>query len=494
MKRIVIIGGGVAGITAGIYGQLCGYDCTVLEKNSFTGGNLSAWERRGCTLDNCLHWLTGTKDGSTLNSVWKTVGMLGGNVSIVKGSAFYSSEYMGKRISLHRDPEKTLEAMLKLSKEDAKESKRFINAVKTLAHSKGRYEKFSAAYLKVLTFYGKMSLGELSQRFFHPLLKKLMTDYLSEELCALALVFAYSDFISGDADVPYGASGAAAERMERRLTSLGGRIITDCEAEKIVLESGRAIGVLTYDGRFFECDFAVCATDTEITFGSLLPKDSMPKKLAAAYRDKENMQTFSALHAAFVCDSRSDLPQNPLITEISPIRICGRQVRRMMIKPYTNKLLKIPAGKTVLQVMFFLYEDEAKKIVSTYNNDRECYKAFKRDFENAIKKRLVKRFPSVANSIKTLDVWTPASYRRYFGNSVGAFMSFAMKKGKSMLYRLPSKLSAYSNVFLATQWQGTPGGLPMAALNGKRAVEEIQKADRKVPVHAFSIRGGVSEI
>ena len=166
----------------------------------------------------------------------------------------------------------------------------------------------------------------------------------------------------------------------------------------------------------------------------------------------------------------------------------------MMIKPYTNKLLKIPDGKTVIQVMFFLYEDEARRIISAYNNDHEGYKAFKEKFESAIKKRLVRRYPEIRDSIKTLDVWTPASYKRYFGSTVGAFMSFAMKKGRAMFYRLPSKLQAYGNVFIATQWQGTPGGLPTAALNGKRAIEEIARSDRKTSVHAFSHRGDVSEI
>ena len=454
---------------------------------------MTAWERQGCTVDNCLHWLTGTRDGSTLNGIWKTVGMLGG-VPIVKNRAFYSSEYRGKRLSLYRNADRTLKEMRLFSKKDRAESERFINAVKTVAESKGRYAKFSVPYLKVLSYYGKMSLGELSQRFSHPLLKRLMTDYLSDELCALALVFAYAAFVSGDADVPFGASGAAAERMERRFTSLGGKIITDAEAERIVTDGDRAIGVLTRDGHFFEGDFTVCATDTEITFGRLLPSESMPKKLAGAYRDKENMQTFSALHAAFVCDSMECLPESTLICEISPIKICKREIGRMMIKPYTNKLLKIPEGKTVLQVMFFLYEDEAERIISAYNNDRDAYRAFKRNFEKAIKKRLVKRYPAIGESINTLDVWTPASYKRYFGNTVGAFMSFAMKKGKAIFYRLPSKISAYGNVFLATQWQGTPGGLPTAALNGKRAIDEIQRSDRKTSVRAFSIRGGVSEI
>ena len=60
MKKVAIIGGGVAGLSAGIYGQMKGYQCTVIEKNHIAGGNLTGWERRGYRIDNCMHWLTGT--------------------------------------------------------------------------------------------------------------------------------------------------------------------------------------------------------------------------------------------------------------------------------------------------------------------------------------------------------------------------------------------------------------------------------------------------
>ena len=32
-KRIVIVGGGIAGLSAGIYGKLAGYDVDIYEKN-----------------------------------------------------------------------------------------------------------------------------------------------------------------------------------------------------------------------------------------------------------------------------------------------------------------------------------------------------------------------------------------------------------------------------------------------------------------------------
>ena len=72
MKSIIIIGGGVSGLSAGIFGLLNGYNVTICEKHSILGGNLTGWNRNGYHIDNCIHWLTGTKKGTELYDVWKT--------------------------------------------------------------------------------------------------------------------------------------------------------------------------------------------------------------------------------------------------------------------------------------------------------------------------------------------------------------------------------------------------------------------------------------
>ena len=64
MKSIIIVGGGVSGLSAGISGLLKGYRVSILEKHSIMGGNLTGWNRQGYHIDNCIHWLTGTNPKS----------------------------------------------------------------------------------------------------------------------------------------------------------------------------------------------------------------------------------------------------------------------------------------------------------------------------------------------------------------------------------------------------------------------------------------------
>ena len=76
MKKIIIIGGGIAGLSAGIYGLQNGYEVTLYEKNATPGGECTGWNRQGYHIDNCIHWLTGCIPTNDLYPIWKNIGAL----------------------------------------------------------------------------------------------------------------------------------------------------------------------------------------------------------------------------------------------------------------------------------------------------------------------------------------------------------------------------------------------------------------------------------
>ena len=77
MANILIIGGGVSGLSAGIYAQMHGHHAIVCEQHFIPGGNLTGWDRGGYHIDNCIHWLTGTNPSSPLYPMWEDLGALG---------------------------------------------------------------------------------------------------------------------------------------------------------------------------------------------------------------------------------------------------------------------------------------------------------------------------------------------------------------------------------------------------------------------------------
>lgn len=129
MKKVIIIGAGISGMTAGIYLQKAGFETEIYEKNAVPGGQCTGWKREGYMIDNCIHWLTGTKEGSGLNELWKEVGALGDGIEVYKKEKFFSVELAGETLTLWRDKDRTRKELLALSLEDEAEINQLMDTV-----------------------------------------------------------------------------------------------------------------------------------------------------------------------------------------------------------------------------------------------------------------------------------------------------------------------------------------------------------------------------
>jgi protoporphyrinogen oxidase len=57
-KKVDIIGAGIAGLSAGCYLQMDGYDAEIFElHDKKPGGLYTSWKRRDYTIDGFIHWL-----------------------------------------------------------------------------------------------------------------------------------------------------------------------------------------------------------------------------------------------------------------------------------------------------------------------------------------------------------------------------------------------------------------------------------------------------
>ena len=70
-KSIIIIGAGIAGLSAGCYGRMNGYRTQIFEMHTSPGGLCTAWKRRGYTFDGCIHYLVGARPGLSFYRLWE---------------------------------------------------------------------------------------------------------------------------------------------------------------------------------------------------------------------------------------------------------------------------------------------------------------------------------------------------------------------------------------------------------------------------------------
>jgi phytoene dehydrogenase-like protein len=73
-KSINIIGAGIAGLSAGCYGQMNGYRTHIFEMHNKPGGVCTSWQKKGYTISNCIHWVMGLGPGGNFRRIWEELG------------------------------------------------------------------------------------------------------------------------------------------------------------------------------------------------------------------------------------------------------------------------------------------------------------------------------------------------------------------------------------------------------------------------------------
>ena len=488
MSKIIIVGGGIAGLTAGIYAQKHGFESEIFEKNGHVGGECTGWTRNGFHIDNCLHWLTGTDKKSSLYRLWEDVGVLGSGVETVKFDSFYTSHFDEKKAVLWRDKERTRKELRKLGRSDGKAIDEFIKAVTALEKLQMPVDKpmdmmsfmekmklglSMAGALRYVKKYGKVSLKEYAKQFQSPLLKQFFTDYLDSSFNVLSLMLSYATFTSGNGDIPKGGSLAMSKRMEEKYVSLGGVVHTNAPVEKVNVDGTKATGITLQNGKVIQGDHVLCTCDTDVTFGKLLDREYMPKQLEECYK---KLKVHSAFQAAFTVDDECRFIHN---TEIFPCReiTVGKSVfNRMSVKSYWYEPKFSPVGKAVLQVHFTQNEDDYEYWKELYETDKKAYERKKNEIAEEIILGISAQYQQINGTIEILDVWTPYTYTKWTGAYKGAYMGFMYSPKAAAQEKVSGKI--LDNLYIATQWQEISGGLPCAAAEGKFAVQRLAKVGK----------------
>ncbi len=481
MADVLIIGGGVAGLSAGIYARMAGHSATVCEKHIIPGGNLTGWNRGGYHIDNCIHWLTGTNENSSLYPLWCDLGVLGDGINIIQGNSLITCERGGVRVSLPPSLADLRRQMLEISPEDEVEINRFCNAIELImAADKTAGKNFDeglslnrvARGLSPALKYFGLTTGQLAKRFKNPALQCFITGFWGNDFGAFALLFVYATYCGRNGGLPEGGSLKAAERMAEKFKSLGGRLCLGREADRVICEGRRAKSVVFKDRSTESADYIILTTDAAVTFGKLLDRP-IPKKLKKLY-DNPKLRRFSAYHAAFACDL-AELPfEGDLIFDVPKEHVKSLGTEQLIIREFSHEPSCAPEGKNILQTLTFCFDGDCEEFIRLRKEDREAYKKKKAELAALLQRLIEEHCPTLKGRLTLIDFWTPASYERFIGSAVGSFMSFAIPE-KFIPIPLDGRVEGLDNLFIATQWQQSPGGLPIAARMGRAAVEKINK-------------------
>ncbi|HHU50335.1 MAG TPA: NAD(P)/FAD-dependent oxidoreductase [Firmicutes bacterium] len=481
-KRVIIIGAGIAGLTAGIYALQSGFDVTIYESHTIPGGASTSWRRKGYLFEGGMHWLTGSSPKIPLHKLWREVGALDDSVNIYNRDPFLTFEDNRQRACLYRDLDKLRRHFLEISPDDRKEINRLCRDIKKFTKMsmpvldiKGvKVKEKSALPLSMLlamlpalprmSFYTNQTTMEFTRRFKSPLLRGLLESVVGPENNASGMIFTIATLVSGDGGYPEGGSLGMANRMAKRFQTLGGTIQYGKEVSKVPVQNGVASGIII-DGEQIPADAVIITQDTRVAIDNLF--DS-PLREPWAEKMRESTKP---MMITFICvgveADLSDLPESLTFVSDQPLRCGDLAASIISINNYAGYKGYAPEGCTAITsgIMGDSYDFwKACKEKGTYETEKQ-------NLAETFIHTLAKKLPQTAGKIAVWDVATPLTYERYLHSYKGSWMSI-MKKGSKM-ESYPSKPESIKNVYFAGQRLVNPGGLPVAVETGRRAVQYL---------------------
>jgi len=484
MKKVVIIGAGIAGLTCGIYAQRSGLDTEIFEMHNIPGGECTGWDRGEYHFDGCIHWLTGSSPDTALYKIWRDTGALDDSVKIVNHESLVRYEEGDRAVELYTNADRLEKHLLEISPADKPEIKKLCKAIRALGKmsmpidkpmdmmTAGDGIKFAAGMvgkMGMLARYNKMKVKDLAALFQEPLIGRALLAAMPGDYTATALVITLAGMNAGDCGFPLGGSRAFAKRMESRYLSLGGKITYQAKAERVLVKDGRAVGVSLADGSEVSADYVVSCADGYYTLYHMLENNYTPQIYKKLFADPKAYPTPTcALVFMGVAAEIGGHIRGVNVRREQPVSIAGVKSNYVSILGYGFDRTMAPAGKSVMAC----YYEGNYDYWHALHDDKEAYEAAKQALADDAATVLVKRFPQAEGKIEMIDVVTPETYVRYCNAWRGAWMSWG--NGSSDVPRyFPGLLGGLDGFIMAGMWTLPPGGLPGAAASGRFAAHRI---------------------
>ena len=484
MKKVIVIGAGISGLSAAIYAQRSGFDVTLCEQHSIAGGMCTSWKRKGYLFEGAVHWLTGSSPKTPMYQVWKETGALNDDVKVLLSDPFYAVEENGKTINLYRNLDKTIEQLIDISPNDKKKLRRLAKDVKAFTHVQmpvqdiknvkaenpkrvgfGTLKKMLPA-LPVLTRINKISSNDFVEQFEHTGIQRLLR-IVPDDYSALSLIATLATLNIGDGGYPEGGSLAMTDRMVKTFESLGGKLLLKTKVKKINIENGAAAGVTIQNEDLsvdtLAADSVIVTQETIAAAQQLfdIPLDSWVQEL------RETTKSVACIFISVGIKAEiSEMPM-PEWKLSEPLLYAGKSMTEISFNNYYGYEGFAPKGCTTLTTSL---------LGDTYDfwkkaKDDGRYEDEKRAIADKISRIICQRYPQAVGNIEVIDIATPLTYERYTGAYHGSWMS-VKGVGEKMKY-WPANLKNAGGVFFAGHRMMSPGGLPIAVFSGRQAAQMV---------------------
>jgi len=507
--RIVIIGAGTAGLSAGIFACLNGFDPLILEMHNLPGGLCTAWRRRGYTFDGAIRYITSTYEDGTPHQLWWELGIL-------QDAAFhYYDEFScieghdGRQLHFYTNTDQLEAHLLKLAPGDADLIHEFSDGIRSFTRMQLQIDMTAADGREMALIGRKMlpvllptlkwrntSLMAFASRFKDPLLREALPRFFQFSppdfpiMLCLSTLASMNDRESG---YPLGGSLRIARALEERYKALGGRLRYKAKVAEVMVKDDRAYGVRLEGGEEIRADLVINAADSKQAVFKLLGGNYLDEDLKARFEGEMHPSQSILQIGLGVARDFSDQPPIFDFPLPEPVYIGNLRHERLVLKHYCFDPSMAKPGHSVLSLWCAADYDYWRWLAK----DKQRYIARKQEAAKTVTEALEQRFPGLAKTVEVVDVATPLTYERYTGNWRGAFAGWAMSTRK-MSYMMgkgmPKTLPGLEGFYMCGQWIEPGGNTELSCASGRDVIKDIcqEQGQPFYPDHKPATNQGIS--
>lgn len=488
MKKIIIIGSGIGGLTAGNLLAKKGYQVTIFESHNTPGGYTAGFWRKG------FYFESGTLSFESSNMIFKAMRELGvfDKIEFVKQqSRWVSADFDGapetfddfKNIfySAYPDEKQKLDKYFK-------EVDKMVRAFQPfMAEKKRLFDTISSGFniFQIYRKYGNMRIGDFTDRFFprDTVLNRFFRNIGYPDMAAWILGGAVVTLFYDYWTVKNGMQSWA-DALAEQFRNAGGELKLNAPVDKILIKDGKATGVFC-DDKTHEADYVISACDYKKTFLKLLDSpSSIPSNLLEKIKTNAVSEGFFTVYLGLNLfhdrlQSYLKIPHVMYFDDQPGLDIHNSNDEnyfdKCSITLYSPSLMNpslAPTGKSSLML-------QAVTPYRWMNNwgagDRQQYRQLKEKAKNAMLKKAAAIISDLKDMIEFEDAATPLTYERYTQNTDGATSAWSWNPNNKFYKKFGRMYveTPIQNLLIGSCWANQIGGVPGAVGAAYQCVKKI---------------------
>ncbi len=487
---IIVIGGGLGGLTAGAKLAKEGRKVLLIEQHDRPGGCATTFKRKGFTMEVGLHEMDGLDPRDMKTRIFRDLGVFE-EINFLKVPEFFRFVNERYDFTMPHDPEVAIDSLIRVFPLEEEGIRayfyRILNAKKIIKESAGEPEQNLGDYLDSIIQDEDLKLillGNLG--YFHDDPYTLSLNYY----CV-----AQGSYFSGGGNFIQGGSQKLSDFLAASIEKNGGKVLLKHLVTDLILEGETITGVKYHavlkvggvDARKGQGDNSTeifQAFASNIIVNSSIPSllnfnlpSSYAESLKKEIEEREIGASLLTVYFGFNkslkelgAENYSYFLYDPSVHSQKDIKDNNRgafQTRSFTFVDYGQVDSRLaPEGKSVGAVCCIDYPRDWEGL------SQEEYRQKKEDVAEVFIEKLNGLIPGFRDAIEYYEVGTAKTVERYTLNPRGAVYGFAQSPSRVVMDEIPS----HPNLHFASAWTKIGGGFSGAIFSGYMCAIKILRA------------------